>query len=496
MPKKRLLRVGLVCMMLFMGVQVLDVVQSDAVETTVMAQGDADDSCQMLVRDALRVIGSACATVGVNEVCYGHSLVSATLHDPDLAFATTGDTVSVLALQTLVTRPANPLTSEWGVALMSIRADLPSRSDETVQIVLFGDAALAPQPPRQPRTNAPRITCQFENTTERGLNLRTGPGIDFHAVDVLDAKSNLEVYGQSADGGWLRSGRGWVAHEHGTLVCEDGQQLPRFDDPRDAYFAPLQAFNVTLSTGSTCDTAPSGMLIQAPDERSATLSVNGIELRVGSTGLLFGGDDGAVLNVANLGGSVDVTVDGTTASPPPGQMVAVPVDADGSAAAPASAPMPIAGIALSADFVELTLPYRVDVLPNLDGNTSDSDTTAAGTAAPDLVPRIVFSPSEPRAGASVEVNLIVDNIGDADASNFDFAGEVTEVGCTGGLTSSPFGPLPSGLAVAAGESTSLTIGILNTRISCSATFMVELSNISPAETDADNNRVTAEITVQ
>lgn len=377
--KTRLFRAVLLLLMLAVGFQFSVLSTPDAPPQAALAQGDNSDACQTLVRDALRTIGSACATLGTNEVCYGNTRVSATLTDPALLFEQTGDTVDVLTVDALITRPANPQTQEWGVALANLRADLPSASGETVRMVLFGDTQLAAERTDAAAVNGAGVTCQFENNSARGFNLRTGPGLDFRAVDVLDAGTALEVYGQSADGAWLRSARGWVAAELGTVVCEGDVVLPTFQDPADAYFAPMQAFSMTISASGNCDDAPSGLLVQAPDNRTANIRINGVEVRVGSTAVVFPTENADGLNFGNLGGTVHVTVNGATASPAPGQMSSVTIDENGNASGTPTAPTTLVGIDLTDEFLNEVLPAPIVAEPDAPAASPSSTNAPAST---------------------------------------------------------------------------------------------------------------------
>ena len=372
---KRLIYASLLMALLAVGAHMTPATTTPYTSTPALAQSDDDAACQTLVRDALRAIGSACANVGVNEVCYGNTRVSATLNDPALTFEQSGDTVTVTAVDAMVTRAANPQTREWGVALLNLRADLPATSGDTVRLVLFGETEV--QPAAQTRTaDADRTTCTFSNTRDVGFNLRSGPGLDFRAVDILDPGETLDVYATDADSDWLRSNRGWVAAELGPLTCEgDDVALPTVDATTDTYTQPMQAFSMTITETGECDAAPSGLLVQAPENQTANILVNDVELRVGSTALLFPGADGD-LNIGNLGGDVDVTVNGQTSSPTVGEMTNVSFNEDGTPSGSPSTPETLDGVMLDDEFLNTTLSEQVAFVP---GTTSPPTTTDDAT---------------------------------------------------------------------------------------------------------------------
>ncbi len=111
------------------------------------AEGDAD--CPALVETAITAVGEACAGVGRNSVCYGHFNVAALGADetPLADFAESGDTVRVDDLAALQTAAMNVDEGVWGVALMSLQANIPDTlPGQAVTFVLFGDASLEADP--------------------------------------------------------------------------------------------------------------------------------------------------------------------------------------------------------------------------------------------------------------------------------------------------------------------------------------------------------------
>lgn len=100
--------------------------------------GDSGDSCDALIQEALQLSANFCLELGRNEACYGYHAVSTVLSNPDAEFAERGDIVSVTELETVITRPIDPTTGEWGIVMMNLDADLPDTSGDTVRLLLFG----------------------------------------------------------------------------------------------------------------------------------------------------------------------------------------------------------------------------------------------------------------------------------------------------------------------------------------------------------------------
>lgn len=105
--------------------------------------------CPDIVNEALISVGEACFNLGRNEVCYGNNQVfafdsSARLLDD---FALVGDIKSVLDVGSLVTTPLDTENNRWGVAVLSLRANIPdSLPGQNVTFLMFGDSSLTADP--------------------------------------------------------------------------------------------------------------------------------------------------------------------------------------------------------------------------------------------------------------------------------------------------------------------------------------------------------------
>lgn len=305
------------------GVLVLSSPFDESQHTTFAQTNQQVDACNSMVEEALRLIAARCLDVGRNEACYGNSAISATLHDDALAFETPGDIIPVSAIDALITRPINPDSQEWGVAMLNLQADLPD-ADDSVQILVFGGAQVIPT---TTQLAADTPTCHFTNSSGHNLNLRAGPGENFGVFDVLDNEETLQVYGRSADGAWLRSSRGWVYAADGTLDCDTPDELHLIENSQDLYSAPMQSFTLRVDDEARCDAVPSGLLIQSPTGQTANLQINNVELKIGSTAYITVDNDRQYMTVSSLDGNVDL-VNGNVPLPEGGQ-VQIPLDDEG-----------------------------------------------------------------------------------------------------------------------------------------------------------------------
>ncbi len=290
-------------LLILVGLALLISAPSEQDHTTYAQPAYQDDVCGTMIEEALLVVANNCINLGRNEICYGHEQVSATLNDDTLFFDAPGDIVPVTAIEALFTRPLDPDSGEWGIAVMDIQADLPTASD-SVRILVFGGVELEPDT-SMVTEDVP--TCQFTNTGIANTNLRAGPDSIYSIVDVLDRDDTVVVYGRSADDAWLRSSRGWIAAEDGTLECDAGIELVEMNDSEDTFVAPMQAFTLQVDEAARCQAAPSGLLIQSPTGQTANIMVNNIEMRVGSTAFVSVDETTGCETIANIDGHVDVT---------------------------------------------------------------------------------------------------------------------------------------------------------------------------------------------
>lgn len=105
--------------------------------------------CPALVEEALIAVGEVCSSLGRNEICYGHNQVTALGADaaPLASFATTGDVENVTNIASLATAGLNAEEQLWGVAVMSLQANIPeTMPGQSVTFLVFGDSTVTPDP--------------------------------------------------------------------------------------------------------------------------------------------------------------------------------------------------------------------------------------------------------------------------------------------------------------------------------------------------------------
>lgn len=104
-------------------------------------------TCEQLVADALSGIGTACAGLDPNSICYGFVNTSATMFagqttPPDF-FAQPGYTTDLGPIETVSTSLFNTAASEWGLSVMDVQIGTKSQASRLSTVYLMmGDVQL------------------------------------------------------------------------------------------------------------------------------------------------------------------------------------------------------------------------------------------------------------------------------------------------------------------------------------------------------------------
>jgi uncharacterized protein YraI len=252
----------------------------------ITAVAQDDDDCPVMVETALRAVRDACGGLGRDEACYGNNRVDAEfweVHD-ELVFAVSSDVVPLAELKQISTAQLDLASEQWGVAVLSLQADLPDVAlapGQAVTFLLMGEASVesaiesdAVAAPAEPVTAAATAS----------VNLRSGPSTANNVIDTVDEGAELVLVGANAAGDWYEVAGGvWVSGRY--VAVEDAAalaDLPVTDDaPR---YGPMQAFYFSAGVGvPECSEAPNALVVQSPDDVRVTFNVNGVDVLLGST---------------------------------------------------------------------------------------------------------------------------------------------------------------------------------------------------------------------
>ena len=264
-------------------------------------------TCSALVEQALEEMGDNCAGIDRNSACYGYNRVDASFATEDLDedfFSQPADFASLTELETIRTTPMSIDNGVWGVALMSVQANVPNTlPGQAVTFVLLGDVEV------ENAVDSEEAFTQAEPIEVPVLisaNVRSGPGLNFNIVTGAAANTSVIADGLSEDGEWVRivhRGRpGWI--NRGLLEeVPDLESLPAVSTQPET---PMQAFYLQTGIGAvTCDDAPADVLVvQGPDNISIDLNVNGADIHIGSTILIKILPPGDIMEISVIDGEV------------------------------------------------------------------------------------------------------------------------------------------------------------------------------------------------
>ncbi|MCA9912022.1 MAG: hypothetical protein KC496_01680, partial [Anaerolineae bacterium] len=195
----------------------------------VLAQGD----CPSIAEQAIAAADTLCSDLGRNQACYGNVLLSAEpqIGVTTLQFEQAGDIADLENIQSIELSGMNTPTGTWGVAILSVQANLPDTlPGQNVTFVLFGDvtlenAAEEGQNPMQAfylRTGIGDSAC--EEAPDSGMLVQTPDGVDSvsFTANGVDVEIGSTVFFQAEAEDNMN-----VSTVEGTAILDfDGESYP------------------------------------------------------------------------------------------------------------------------------------------------------------------------------------------------------------------------------------------------------------------------------
>ena len=286
-------------------------------------QTDDDGTCPALVQRAILEMGENCNNLLRNSACYGYDRVNAVFNEeiPSGFFTAPADRAELVRIDSLETAPLDLENETWGVAVMSVQANLPNTlPGQAVTFVLMGDSAIENAvDPNQAQPYIVPVVLTLPDDTD-GFSV-ADPNAT--VIDIIPA--GTQVLADSRDDiGWVRVVYNdmplWIRGESVPDVM-GLEALPILDADS---FTPMQAFYFSTGVGqATCNDAPNVISVQSPDGIEVALNVNGADISIGSLITMQSVAEGEMvfsvheghLDVVDdeimvvAGESVDVTVD-------------------------------------------------------------------------------------------------------------------------------------------------------------------------------------------
>jgi len=241
-------------------------------------------TCPALVDLALERVDNSCSGLDRNSACYGFNNVEASFArevDPGF-FTQPSDRGALTLFERIETAPLDLALEQWGVAVLSAQANLPNTlPGQAVTFLLIGDVTLENEVDED---NAFVPIDPINVITNAAADVHIAPDDSADIIDTLTAGMVLDVDAQSGDGNWLRA---IFEDRVGWLQTSAVSPSPLLDDLpmlTSESRSSLQAFSVQTGVrGLQCSEAPSALAIQSPEGIQIDLTVNGADIRIGST---------------------------------------------------------------------------------------------------------------------------------------------------------------------------------------------------------------------
>ena len=239
-----------------------------------------DLTCGETVQLAFASLQDNCADLPRDSLCYGNAPAQASFaaEDSGAEFSAPGALAPLVGLDTLTTSAE---AGRWGLAAINIGAHLPQTYDGPGIIVLLaGDAAVVND---VDPAKAMLIPPPLSTIATAATALYKNPGVIPAPVGSLDAEGLVLVDAWDNSGDWLRVvNEGEISWVESAMVVRLNamDSLPRL--ALGEAFA-MQAFS--LSTGTAlpeCAEAEPFIAIQTPPDLPANLTINGVDIHLGS----------------------------------------------------------------------------------------------------------------------------------------------------------------------------------------------------------------------
>ncbi len=153
------------------------------------AQTDAA-TCSALVDQALSALETRCGGMDRNSACYGYTRLQATPFDPltPITFSAPDDRAALAALSQVQTAPLDPISGDWGIAVLKVQANIPEAlPGQAVTFLLMGDVQL--ENAVDPSSGQPPMQAIYFRTGITGTECSDAP----EPALVIQSPENLTV---------------------------------------------------------------------------------------------------------------------------------------------------------------------------------------------------------------------------------------------------------------------------------------------------------------
>ncbi len=241
-------------------------------------------TCPGMIQQALETVGDNCGGLNRNSACYGYNSVMASFSQPQPEgyFTQPSDRAGLTDLEGITTSPIDQQLNQWGIALMSVQANLPDTlpGQSVVFMVMGGTQVENAVPPE----DAFQTTGIVNVALQIGADLYFEPALSAQVVGNVPMGTALTADAVSEDGQWVRvvyqGTPGWVTRQ----VIGAEADLSTLSVIGANTRTPMQAFYFrTGIAGTECSEAPTSLIVQGPQNLTVEINANGADIQLGST---------------------------------------------------------------------------------------------------------------------------------------------------------------------------------------------------------------------
>lgn len=284
------------------------------------AQERSTPTCMALIRTAMEQVGSNCADLGPNQVCYGYNNVESLLDDA----AALTEPLSEMADQIAITEVAvvsasafNLIDGTWGIAPLRSHANLPvALPGKGLVLMPIGDVEIENGIEPTDALILPEAALPVITVSETPLFSEASA--ESQNVGKVPAGSTLQADGISLDGTWLRvyyeypreysiRATAWV----NRTALRSGADFDGLPVILPDSQTPMQTFYLRNAfTEPACrDVPPPILFVQGPDGIETDFTVNGAKVRISSSITLRLRPPGNIMELAVLSGIATLNPD-------------------------------------------------------------------------------------------------------------------------------------------------------------------------------------------
>lgn len=255
------------------------------------------DECRTLVRRALIQLGTNCANLDRQTVCYGHQVSDVDFLDGSI-LEEPGDRAGILEFEDIETVNLDTEEEEWGLSIVNSQASFPQTIRDTVRIINIGDVRLENGvfPEDALILTEDAVNVQIAGESARLFDVPADFDATPEMVGEINNRRQLQADAISETGEWVR-----VTFDYDTLygtiptawisrdALEDEPDLDSLPVITEDSHTPMQKFYFFTGSGApVCDAEPpSVLMVHGSSQYESRIVANDSEIAFTGTILLW-----------------------------------------------------------------------------------------------------------------------------------------------------------------------------------------------------------------